>query len=327
MDNATELESSAIKASDTSNESLLNNSTWTLHTSLLPTVIRVLQCVIFLLILVNNILVLTIFRKIKNKQTQHHFMIGLSFADLLTLLPYSTVIYTSLNGSIWLISELCDMIGIVFMASTSITSWIHSAMCVEKCFSILQPVKHRKFINSKGSLYFTVGSLIFFFSFPFALSITLTHLGVKRIFFSPYVCCLAFDLDVVAMAVWGTLFLFMPMAIQIVTHILILRVARANSRIRKARGLRSNLKVMKAVFLTLGLYYCCWLPLIVGVILDTIPGFKSPVWYEAVRVNTLVANSGMSFFIYASQLRIFRKQLRETFVKWREQCFQVVCNS
>ena len=70
---------------------------------------------------------------------------------------------------------------------------------------------------------------------------------------------------------------------------------------------------MKTITITLGLYYACWLPLIVQVIWNSVQ--QSPEWFDAVTVPTLVANSGLSFTIYASSLPAFQQQVKNTLPK------------
>ena len=125
----------------------MNNSSWTLNISQLPSWFGAIQAFIFAAILVNNILVT--FQRMKKLTMLHHFMIGLCVADLVTALPYSIVFFTTVNGSITLTQSLCDTWGVMFMVTIATTTWIHSAMCIEKCISILHPILHRNFQKSK----------------------------------------------------------------------------------------------------------------------------------------------------------------------------------
>lgn len=296
-----------------------NSSSWTLYISQLPSGVTILQGFIFLLVLIGNILVLVIFRGIKSLQMQHHFMIGLSVADLITLLPYSTVVYTTANGSILLTSEICDILGMLFIVTIATTSWIHSAMCVEKCVSIIRPISHHKFIKSKDAFCTSLGILTVCFLLPIIVIVTLLRLELISISFKPYVSSCAYDSSLYIYATIGGLFILIPMIVQVVTHILILRVARAKSRLSRGRaGQRINLKVMRTISLTLGLYYCCWLPVTIQILWNSLPGCESPDWIDAVTLNTLVANSGMSFIIYSAHLPLFQRQLKTTFGKWNK---------
>ena len=123
----------------------MTNSTWTLYLSKLPSWFGAIPAVIFVGIIASNILVQATFKKIKNLTMLRHLMIALCVADLVTTLPYSIVVFTTANGGIRLTQVLCDIWGVMFVVTIVTTAWIHSAMCVEKCISILHPISHRNF--------------------------------------------------------------------------------------------------------------------------------------------------------------------------------------
>ena len=295
----------------------MGNSSWTLHVSQIPSWFAACQAIIILSILVNNILVLMTFKRMKNLNVLHHFMIGLCVADLITALPYGIVIFTTVKGSISLTQALCDTFGIMFMVTIATTTWIHSAMCIEKCISILHPISHRNFQNSKNAAYITIGIIVMCFIVPVIISTALLQFDVVKMSFLPYIPSCLYDSDVRLYVVWGGLYIIVPMITQLVTHVLIIKGTRANSSRRlggtQQRAQKNKLRVMKTITITLGLYYACWLPLIVQVIWNSVQ--QSPEWFDAVTAHTLVANSGLSFTIYASSLPAFQQQVKNTLPK------------
>lgn len=325
---------------------MTNHSTYTLHISELPSWAGALQATILILIVVNNVLVLFIFKNIRELKTQHHLMIGLSVADLLTLVPYSTVVYTTLNGSIQLTRVTCDIIGAIFTITLAVTTWIHSCMCMEKCFAIRRPLKHRTFMASNKVLPASITILLACFLLPFLLAGLAIHWGILEIKFLPYVSSCAYDANLLTYLIFGGLYLALPLTVQIATHLLMIRTRKvgvvfptrgsiikragnfgeAGARIKRLHfpkfvtsthgaltqpPIRTNskLRAIRTISLTLGIYYCCWSPLIIQTIWNSLPGVESPVWFDAVTVNMMVANSGMSFIIYSITLPLFRKQL------------------
>ena len=64
----------------------MNSSVWTLHSPSLPAASALLPIIIAIAILINNVLVLMTFKKMTGLQIQHYFMIGLTIADLMTVL-------------------------------------------------------------------------------------------------------------------------------------------------------------------------------------------------------------------------------------------------
>ena len=296
----------------------MNNSSWTLNISQLPSWFGAIQAFSFVAILVNNILVLTTFKRMKKLTMLHHFMIGLCVADLVTALPYSIVFFTTVNGSITLTQSLCDTWGVTFMVTIATTTWIHSAMCIEKCISILHPILHRNFQKSKYAAYITMGIVMTCFLLPVIISTILLQYEVVKIVFLPFIPSCLYDSDIRVYVVWGGLYVIAPMITQVVTHILIFKATRANSErlgnIQK-RAQRSKLRVMKTLSITLGLYYACWLPVIVQVIWNSAKEHTLPEWFDVVTLHTLIANSGLSFAIYACSLPAFQQQVQNIFPK------------
>ena len=244
-------------------------------------------------------------------------MIGLCVADLVTTLPYSIVFFVTANGSIKLTQALCDIWGITFEVTIASTTWIHSAMCVEKCISILHPISHRNFQKTKYAAYLTIGIIVMCFVLPTIVSTILLTLDFMNIVFLPYVPGCIYDSDIRICAVLGGLYIIAPMITQVVTQILILKAVRASGRrlgdAQQQHAQKPNLRDMKTISITLGLYYACWFPLIVQMIWNSVK--QSPEWFDAVTVHTLVANSGLSFVIYTSSLPTFQQQVKKTLLK------------
>ena len=294
----------------------MRNLTWTLNFSQLASWFGAISAVIFVGILASNILVLATFKRIKSLTTLHHFMIGLSVADLVTALPYSIVIFTTANGSIRLTQALCDIWGVMFVVTIATTTWIHSAMQVEKCISILHPISHRNFQKTKNAVYLTRGIIVMGLVLPTMVCTILLKLDVMNIVFLPYVPGCVYDSDIRIYAVVGWLYIIAPMITQVVYHVLILKAVRATGRRLgdvQQRAQKPNLRVMKTISITLGSYYACWFPLIVQMIWNSVQ--QSPEWCDAVIVHTLVANSGLSFIIYTSGLPTFQQQVKKTLLK------------
>ena len=67
---------------------------WRLYEASVSRGFTCVPVVVYLLALISNILVLTTFKKMPRLKTQHYFMTGLAFADLLTLVSHTTVIIT-----------------------------------------------------------------------------------------------------------------------------------------------------------------------------------------------------------------------------------------
>ena len=118
---------------------------WTLHYSTSPQAVTAVYAAVFLFSLINNILVLVALYRLNKLRPLHHFMIGLAATTILVLVPYGISMVTVALGYINLTFFSCTVIGIIEMISICATLWIHSCICLEKCASVLLPVRHRAF--------------------------------------------------------------------------------------------------------------------------------------------------------------------------------------
>ena len=107
------------------------------------------------------------------------------------------------------------------------------------------------------------------FVLPTIVCTYLLKLDVMNIVFLPHVPGCVYNSDIRIYAVVGGLYIIAPMITQVMTHILILKAVRANGRrlgdAQQQRAQKPNLRVMKAISITLGLYYACWFTLIVQI--------------------------------------------------------------
>lgn len=296
----------------------MDNSTWRLHFSKLPRGLSVVPISVSLFILINNIVILSVFKRMRILKLHHYFMIGLSLADILTLAPYSVITVTMANGSLWLTQDLCDVLGLMLITSLQATSWIHSAMCIEKCVSVTMPVVHHTLSTKKYILQKVVLVIVICFAVPIVSCLKFLHMEMLHITFYAYIPGCTFIRNTWLYVVQGSLFVAFPMVIQLLTHAVMLHKVMTLSKTNRKRKLRA----MSTVTLTVGIYYACWMPLVVQVIWNS---FKpSPPWFDVVPTHILVANSGMSLIIYVISLQEFKlKSLLPARFSNRTTCFIV----
>ena len=283
----------------------MNNTIQTEYISALPPELSVVPAAVFIFILVSNILVLVVFSRMKKLQLQHYFMIGLAMADVLSLVPVGCMVMTIVNGRVTLDPAGFAVLGFIFALPIGTTSWIHSAMSIERCISIHMPMRHRSCtLYAAKQIAASVISLCFLL--PVVLDITFYYTGVLRLFFNPYIAHVVFAKAPLFYATRGLLFILLPLAIQLITHIFI---------IRKILTLRSSnrkkiIRAVKTVATTVGLYYLCWSPVIVEAIWSALPyAAPPPKWIAFLIYTVLFSNSGMSFVIYFLHLPKFKTHL------------------
>lgn len=294
--------------------SITENSTsrWTLHKSMLPREVAIVPILITLGILVNNILLLITFRRMRKLQVQHFFMIGLALADLQTILPYSVSIYVVIRGEVWLTDRLCNLLGSEIIVTIGTTTWLHSAMCIEKCFTILKPIQHRAFIVRSEAKRMAKGIIVACFIFPQPLLLIYSFFDLIDISFRPYTGFCSFETSLNLILLVLSFFIVIPIIIQIVTTSLMLRVTvnlRGSNR-------QHTLMAMRTVGLTIGIYWACWIPFVIDIVWSILPiEPTSPDWMEFVTGTGVLLNSGMSCLIYKACLPHFKKEFT-SLIRW-----------
>ena len=294
--------------------SLLNDtsdstrSVWQLYYPALSVEYTAMYFVIFLIILINNIVVLAVFCRMKSLSPLYQIIVGLAIADLLTLVPYGISMATVAAGKIWMKQDWCDIVGVVRGASVDVTTWLHCMMCIEKCFSVTQPVKYRNFSSKRVFRMANIAGIVCVgFAIPLMTNVLLVLKGIMRNSFVPYEAGCRFAVDIRLYRVKAIMFLVPPLIIQIVTHAIILKKVYGLQSVDRA----STLKAIRVVTLTLALYYMCWSPIVVNLIWNVAPGSNPPAWFEVVTGSSITLNSGMSAIIYGTSLEAFRKTFRQ----------------
>ena len=278
---------------------------WRLYEASVSRGFTCVPVVVYLLVFTSNILVLATFKKMPSLNTQHYFMTGLACADLLTLVSHTTVIITLANGSILMTNYLCISFGVLDAAAVSITTWIQSSLCIDKCLLIAKPLVHKRFSESRLMRL----KIIIFLTLvcclgPLTIIISLISTNMMTILFVPSIPGCLFELNLKNTYLFTVIFVVGPHTIQIATSFCILiKVGRLRRRDR-AR----ILKATKTLAFTLGFYYLCWVPTVVETLLKTL-GIYQESWYWLMFIahNCIFLNSSFGFFIYYNTLPQFKK--------------------
>ena len=271
-------------------------------------VFGVIPSTICLGIVANCIMVLVTFMRMGPLQLQHNFMLGLTVLDMLSVLPCATAAVATLSGSIWLTGTLCNAIGLLFVSTIGATTWIHSCMCVEKCVAILRPTKHQAFSVTKISKYVMIGLISLCYTLPVVVSLIFLHFSKHKIIFSPYMAHCA-CMDKYFLILTGCSFLILPLLTAAVIFIVLL----VKIRKWKSHHLRlytRALRATKVTIFTVILYYSCWIPTLMHIILITILGARMPKPFLYMTNCIITANRCLSSLIYTLSLKRFRTQLQ-----------------
>ena len=256
------------------------------------------------LILVNNLLNIATLKSMRRLQMQHYFMFSLAIADLFTLIPYIVFLKTIAAGKIWLSELYCTMLGTCSMVSVGATTWIHSAMSLERCISVLKPIEHMKFVRSGYSGLVTIGIIVCCIALPSIYSLILLFCGAMKYEFFPPLGYCKFGDDFVTLISVGIGYMAIPMIIEMLTHVLIL------NRMRKLIGADKAklLKAVRTIGVTLGCYYLCWTPMSLVMMWDMMEPNGTPELLRLFATDLVFWNSFASLPIYLSCMERFRNE-------------------
>ena len=177
-----------------------------------------------LLIITTNTQTLITFRSKKSLTLQQYLICCLAFTDLMTGCIYLSHMIRIWSGNFLFITEVCIIITVVQFSLIAETTLIHIALCLEKCYSILKPLKHRQFTQkfkpklfsislSVGVFIVVVASYIVLLTSGF-LQLTIDHdIGIQiksaktaRILFSFFFLILARKIPRHSWIIWQYLF-------------------------------------------------------------------------------------------------------------------------
>ena len=134
----------------------INPSKWTHYEVISPTGLAglaVSNAIIYTAIFISNSLILATFSKMKKKSLHQHLMICLAIVDLLTIPAQVPTMVALWKRHIWLTDDLCKVLAIANNATLAATAWLHIAICIEKCCSILMPLQHKLFLTRYKSSF------------------------------------------------------------------------------------------------------------------------------------------------------------------------------
>ena len=278
---------------------------WTVYTTSISAELAVIPSLILLLILINNILVLVTFKRMPDLKLQHYIIMGLACADLVPLPSFSVTTVTMAAGHITLTDTLCRLLAVLNHSCIGSTAWIHCLMCLDRLIAAIRPLKHKMFTTSHKAKTASIISLVICFVVPLLLTTFLINLnGIRPRFIEDAAAC-SFPVDFRLLPILAGSFVIIPILVQITTHgVVFYKLRRLNTQ-RTYR--RRILKPLATVALTLGLYYACWSPFVVGIIWAHFAEPKNPPKYlTALSVQAIFANSAMSFTVYMLTLPKFR---------------------
>jgi len=279
---------------------------WILHRASLAPPYTVLASIICLLILTANCTNLYIFKRFRNIELQHQYMIGLTMADMFTLVPNIMCITLQIARNVWLTQRICEVMGVITILPFEITVGIQIAMSVDKCIFILHPMEYRLFaLNHTRARAITRAVMAVAVILPIILDVILIWSAVIEFYFDPVIatCYVRWQwISIIALSPFTVL----PMIIQGVSHSLIIR----ELVLLKKRNGKRLIRASATIMITVLLFYIAWFPHAVYTFWVILPvSSPPPRMFMYWSAQLLAANSCVSTFIYAYTIRQYKDLL------------------
>ena len=285
------------------------NSTLMMSEIVLPSELAALYMIMSILIIITNILTLLVFKSMKSLQLQHYLMICLAAVDLSTVLPHIVGFICLVRGFLSINEILCKTISISNHSVVGLTTWIHCAIRINKCVSILKPMSHREFVLKYKPSHLAVAFSLSAFALILAIMIAAVIAAVIEPAIDPVLGSCMFTVDFSYVALVGGIFIVIPLLVAIITHTMILIELRKSEFRRK----RKIIKSMKTVVFVVGIYYLCWVPFLVDMMWTLFALSQPPPIFSWVAVNFIIANSSMNFFIHFKCSKKFKSKCQSLF--------------
>ena len=282
---------------------------WHLHYTTLPKEYALLSLAVLSLVVLNNAVVLTTFFRIKPFKLSYYIIIGLAIADVLTIIPLAQGLVTFMSSRIWLTDNLCDLLGVFYTGNIAATHWLHCLLCVERCISVMNPFAHKSFSLRRMSAY-TMGTIVIALILLAYLVLMLGILvGTVKFQFDASLACCGLDSDPRARNITFLIFDTPKILVQLVCYTLMV------NRLKNLQGAdRKRIRrALKVVLLTLMLFYACFLPYYIEMIIMHNRSLSQTSPAHLLCVEGIFLNSAMSGVIYYVSIPEFKKYIKDRF--------------
>ncbi|RUS78186.1 hypothetical protein EGW08_014045 [Elysia chlorotica] len=268
----------------------------------------------------NNILNILIFRKLGfNSNINIHFLF-LSTIDLICAIIYAcvAVIMLDMSGLIRLPVDLADAIyltAIVLISLSTIGSWVTAIISVERCCSVVMPVKVKHIFTRKVTICLNAGMVIFQMAI-ITVNVTSLKFRVNKPLNDgrlQVILVYSDDSLYIALLFWGaSLITFICMATVVVSTAFLGTALRQRERWLESLPFSANLstrvnnrKVARTVVAISSIYITCSIPgVVVLLVLFAVPTLN-PFAPAAESLSMVLSTFIQSFLAFSGMANIF----------------------
>lgn len=273
-------------------------------------------------ILITNVLTLIVFSKLRAIRISFYYHIALAVAEILIALVIGGLglacfVIDRKHG----MDSFCRTFGLMTYAPFQCSAIIQVLMSVDKRISVVKPITYRQFMMNRGrAKTVTLGAIAFVVIGTFIYDAMLGFSGLDITYYdeNKQMCMLASTVPgYIAMIP----FLLLPIGVQLLTLLLILLRMRKMNRFGKAR----TLKACKAVGLTVGVFYICWIPMtVVASISFSMYGTSDHIEAAIVVATFIIYSHGCwTLLIYIYSFTDFKKKFKVLFCRKSGRVFAI----
>jgi len=285
---------------------------WTIYNSSMTTSAAVIKVTLILSISAANILNLVTFKRFKDHKPQYRYMLALSIADLMIVIPNCACTAIQLVGFVSLTGPLCFILGIATILPYQITVGLHTAMTIDKVVSILSPTHYNRMFKqtarTSGAVLLTTFIVVLCFILPFLFDVTFALTRTLEFYFDETIGTCYIIWDPISMICLSP-FTIIPLVVQAVTQSLIIHKLyslRAGNRKRVAVACAT-------VTATVAIFYTTWVPHAAYAIQTTFYGHHSrKLLYWSTLF--LTSHSCVSSLIYIVTITEYKEIVSRMFV-------------
>ena len=278
------------------------------YSAALPEELVTITVIISLCLFISNLFVVLTFWRMKKLDIKHLYMLALVVPDVVMLALNWTISAIIINGRVSITNDQCKILAIIGTSAISITAMLHSAMCVDRWMSVYFPIRYRAFKVKSHSRTITKLVCATCYFMPIILITISCYADLLEASFNPHVPTCVFttgDSGIVGIALCSGIFVILPIFIQAITNVYILRRVFRLRGATRARVLRS----VRTVLITVITYYVCWIPSASWLTLDMmLTNIEPSAWFSFACFQLLIANSSASLPIYILTIPCFKSE-------------------
>ncbi|XP_043935148.1 melatonin receptor type 1B-like [Protopterus annectens] len=296
---------------------VVNESDLASHSSSKAKTIGMATALVFITIadlIGNSLVILSVLRNKKLRNTGNIFVINLSFTDLLTVFYSYPLIIMAIIKNDWTVGDIhCQITGYILVFSLLASVYNIMAIAINRYFYICHSTKYDKLYSTWNTVFW----LCFVWAMAVIALLPIATVGALRYEEQIYTCEFIQTINLASAITVAVLHYIIPMTIIIFCYVRIWTlVIKVKYRVRKDGKQKlkpAEIKSFLTMFIVFVLFAICWSPFhISSLVMGLSPPGKAPriiSWLYVTSYFMMFFNSCLNGIIYG----LFNQNFREEF--------------